>query len=136
MYVKTIDGLWQDQGFMPVTMGVADTVKFVNADVERWAKEMVRRLHAAGADAVRRTVTAAHILIATGQRRDIGDLDRSDGGVCPQSREEVFGPVVAVMPFDDVEEAVKLVTEFLPADVYEPAHVLAHRLGVRRAERS
>jgi tripartite-type tricarboxylate transporter receptor subunit TctC len=27
-----------EQGFMPVTMGIADTVKFVNADVERWGK--------------------------------------------------------------------------------------------------
>ena len=27
-----------DQGFMPVTMGVAETVKFVNADVEGWGK--------------------------------------------------------------------------------------------------
>ena len=27
-----------EQGFMPVTMGVGDTEKFVNADVERWGK--------------------------------------------------------------------------------------------------
>jgi len=27
-----------DQGFMPVTMGVADTEKFVKADVEQWGK--------------------------------------------------------------------------------------------------
>ena len=27
-----------EQGFVPVTMGVADTEKFVNADVERWRK--------------------------------------------------------------------------------------------------
>ena len=27
-----------EQGFMPVTMGVSETEKFVNTDVERWAK--------------------------------------------------------------------------------------------------
>ena len=27
-----------EQGFMPVTMGVGDTEKFVSADVERWGK--------------------------------------------------------------------------------------------------
>jgi len=27
-----------DQGFIPVTMGVSETEKFVGADVERWGK--------------------------------------------------------------------------------------------------
>jgi tripartite-type tricarboxylate transporter receptor subunit TctC len=27
-----------EQGFMPVTMGVGETEKFVSADVERWGK--------------------------------------------------------------------------------------------------
>jgi tripartite-type tricarboxylate transporter receptor subunit TctC len=38
MAVPDMKSKIMDQGFIPVTMGVSDTEKFVNADVERWGK--------------------------------------------------------------------------------------------------